>query len=650
MGKDSNFIVGTWRIEPALDRMSDGAVVLHIRRQIMELLVYLAGRPNDVVSSDELLADLWRDRVVTSASVYNCITELRRALDQGTGETVYIETIPRRGYRLVAPVSGPGVTGLREAPHRMRRHLARAALVVLLVVAAYFATDFVRDDHPALPLVDDKSIAVLPFENMSSDSDLQYLSDGLTEEILNSLARLPDLKVAARTSAFYFKGKGLPVSEIAKRLRVKYVLEGTMRIDGDRLRVVAQLNRAEDGFHVWSDSYDASTEDIISVQESIAGQVAVSLNVMLDEPKRKAMSALGTVDVDAYKYYLKGRELLYRWLDSGSIETIWQAKDFVDRAIEADARFAPAYALRTHIYFQYIDGGIPSPIPPTQDGYVFSLQKALDTIVSDAQRAASYSRDRGLEHMMLVSYSVYSGDFAALPALAEEIDPLEIAATQDILDPYLISVILSVLRRTDKAIQLAEYRLQRNRLNPLPYNEAWRSYYMAGDTDKAFEHLDHGFETTNRSIILEHNLLMACIGTGQVERALQLVERPRWGIPAFHKQLRAFAYAAAGRSNELRNTLQDLIRESEPDGVLLAIALRENGQETESRQMFERLDERPGYHGSFLALATELQGKIAFDLSWTPRFAAKLDEAGISFGTFELPVTKRDSGETAQIQ
>ncbi len=132
-----------------------------------------------------------------------------------------------------------------------------------------------------------QSVAVLPFTSMSSGEDDSYFADGLTEEILNSLSRLPELLVTARTSSFHFKDKNLPVPEIAATLGVDHVVEGSVRRSGERVRITAQLIRAEDGFHLWSDTYDRTLEDVFAVQEDIAENIAETLDVVLNEDKRK---------------------------------------------------------------------------------------------------------------------------------------------------------------------------------------------------------------------------------------------------------------------------------------------------------------------------------------------------------------------------
>ncbi len=188
-----------------------------------------------------------------------------------------------------------------------------------------------------------RSIAVLPFVNMSSDEEQEWFADGLTEEILNSLARTPDLLVAARTSSFKFKGSRDDVPTIAASLGVEHVLEGSVRRSGDRLRVTAQLIRADDGFHLWSDTYDRTLDDVIEIQEQIAIQIADALDTAMNPEALARMVSAGTTSVPAYEEYLKGLAD-YGWALAGGDEyAMLSALEAFERSVEADPEFANAH-------------------------------------------------------------------------------------------------------------------------------------------------------------------------------------------------------------------------------------------------------------------------------------------------------------------
>lgn len=188
-----------------------------------------------------------------------------------------------------------------------------------------------------------RSIAVLPFVNMSSDEDQEWFADGLTEEILNSLAKTPDLLVAARTSSFSFKNSSEAVPQIAAALGVDHILEGSVRRAGDTIRITAQLIRATDGFHLWSETYDRTMDNIISIQEEIAIQIAKALQTAMDPKALEEMMSVGTVSVPAYDAYLNGVGL---WRAAGTTSDVYVVLDALeafDKAVQLDPEFASAY-------------------------------------------------------------------------------------------------------------------------------------------------------------------------------------------------------------------------------------------------------------------------------------------------------------------
>ena len=195
-------------------------------------------------------------------------------------------------------------------------------------------------------IADRKAIAVLPFVNMSDDKDNQYFSDGVSEEILNVLAKTPDLHVAARTSSFSFQGKTLEIPEIARALNVRMVLEGSVRKQGERVRITAQLIDAKTGFHVWSQTYDRDLKDIFAIQDEIAKSIGDALEVQLAGVPVPGKNSVGTTNLEAYDQYLRGIAL---W-QTRDVDKLWQAIKLFDQAIAADPAFAQAYGGEALVY------------------------------------------------------------------------------------------------------------------------------------------------------------------------------------------------------------------------------------------------------------------------------------------------------------
>jgi adenylate cyclase len=188
--------------------------------------------------------------------------------------------------------------------------------------------------------VSERSIAVLAFVNMSNDPENEFFSDGIAEEIINALTKIKALRVAARTSSFTFKGKNEDIGEVGRKLKVNTVLEGSVRKAGNRLRVTAQLINVADGYHVWSERYDRQLEDVFAIQDEIADNIVRALRVVLGEDEKRALEKAPTDNVQAYEYYLRGRQVVTQLRRS----PLQYARRMFDRAIELDPNFARAYA------------------------------------------------------------------------------------------------------------------------------------------------------------------------------------------------------------------------------------------------------------------------------------------------------------------
>ena len=269
----------------------------------MRLLLCLADRAGDVVSIDDLLSHVWPEVAVSPDSVYQAVAVLRRLLGDDSRQPSYIETVPRLGYRMVAtvgpwepepalsPISdtdranpAPADAGVRGfGVGRGATWAAAAAVGLAGVVAFLLFVGTANRMHPATAAIagpSQKSIAVLPFLDLTDDQmSHETFADGMTEELIGRLSKVPGLQVPAPTSSFYFKGKKKAVTEIAKSLGVAYVLDGSVRMSGARLRVSARLVRGDNGYVVWSETYDRSFDDLLTVQDSIAGEVTKALMI-----------------------------------------------------------------------------------------------------------------------------------------------------------------------------------------------------------------------------------------------------------------------------------------------------------------------------------------------------------------------------------
>jgi TolB-like protein/DNA-binding winged helix-turn-helix (wHTH) protein len=353
------FQLGPWTVDPLGGAVTgpDGETQ-HLEPKVMDVLVCLAGHAGELVTRQQLLETVWNAGTGSDEQLTRAIGELRRAFGDSPGDSSYIETVPKRGYRLTAEVrTKPGNTDSAALPGSAARppgrRLVATAATVLVLALIYIA--FNRTENDAIPdasVASGKSIAVLPFVNLSDDAGNEYFSDGLSEEILNLLARVPGLKVIGRTSSFSFKGKPEDLREIGRALGVTNVLEGSVFKAGEQVRITTQLVDVSDGSTIWSDQYDRTMTDIFAVQDEIAAAILDELKIHVGKPPVRRQPTKVT---EAYVQFLKARATLVNQDD------VKQGEIALLRAIKLDPKFAEAHELLAHLYWTAYIPGIPIP-------------------------------------------------------------------------------------------------------------------------------------------------------------------------------------------------------------------------------------------------------------------------------------------------
>jgi transcriptional activator of cad operon len=286
--------IGDWTVNPAAGQMSRGEETVRVEARTMRLLLCLAERAGEVVSIDDLLTQVWSGVVVTPDSVYQAVTALRRLLGDDPKQPSYIATVPRLGYRMIAPVESVGGDTSQAPVQPTRPNQSPPKIIFLLAIvgaltigALVFYWVVIRDtaqatSTTATAALNPKSIAVLPFLDLTDGMKEEVFADGMTEELIDKLSKVKGLQVPAPTSSFYYKDKKITVADVAKALRVVYVLDGSVRKSGAMLRVAARLVRADDGYVLWSETYDRPLHDKLWVQDDIAGEVAKALKASIN--------------------------------------------------------------------------------------------------------------------------------------------------------------------------------------------------------------------------------------------------------------------------------------------------------------------------------------------------------------------------------
>jgi adenylate cyclase len=319
----------------------DASGDISLRPKSFQLLRYLVENAGRLISKDELIASLWPNVIISDESLARCVSDVRHAL-KGAGRRI-VKTVPCRGYLFAAPVS------------------ASACPIA-----------------PPLPLPDKPSIAVLPFQNMSGDPQQEYFAYGMVEEIITALSHIRWLFVIARNSSFTYKDQAIDIKRVGRELGVRYVLEGSVRKAGGRVRITAQLIDATNGAHLWADRFDGSLEDVFDLQDKVASSVAGVIEPALQAAETKRSVDRPTNDLTAYDLYLRA----YAMILSSAPTQIPEALRLLQQAIECDPRYGPALVWSAICYMRLSQDGL------SQDPQVHS-RKGIDV----ARRALQVAGD-----------------------------------------------------------------------------------------------------------------------------------------------------------------------------------------------------------------------------------------------------------------
>jgi len=384
---------------------------------------------------------------------------------------------------------------------------------------------------PAASEIPDKSVAVLPFVDMSEKKDQEYFSDGLSEELIDKLTKVPDLRVPARTSSFYFKGKQTTIADIAKALSVSHVLEGSVRKSGNKLRVTAQLIRVDNGYHIWSETYDRPLDDVFKVQDDIAGAVVNALKASLLSATSNRNAP--TTSTEAYTAYLEGRSIFLRGSTSAEME---KAAEYFHRALNLDPAFAPAWAELSIVRLWQV--------------WYFPVEGAAEEARNAADRASAVDSALPEAHVAVgrvretLDWDWDGADKEFRRAL--EISPMNARVLRSAADIPLVRA------EFDKAVPLY---LQSKAQDPLDESTlaqlAWMYYFMGqlADAESAYRELLDLYPASTGSVAGAHwELAMVLLARGQQLEALKEMQRERPATRA--NQGFAIIYHAMGREAE----------------------------------------------------------------------------------------------------
>lgn len=462
-------MVGDLLVEPALNRISGARGSVNLRPQVMELLVFLASNEDQVVSVEKLLKSLWPGKVVTDGTLYNSVGELRQAISSLEDSRPYIDTIPKKGYRLTVPVqilresaiksAAAGAAASSVGSGERPRHRTTVFVVLLsgLILAAA-ATSYLVGKREY------QSVAVIPFEDISPGGDQAYLANGIADELRLELQRLDGLRVAGRTSSIVYAQEDSKT--IGKVLNVDAIIEGSIRKEGDNVRITAQLTHAADGFAIWSESYNRKLENIFEMQEEIAASVAGSLGVNLGVGGVNTFYGAGTRNIEAFEAYLQAKSKDY------SQTGVQKAMPLLERAIELDPNYAVAWSM---LALRVLATTYDVPVDKTPDVVDRAYELAFRGVQLDPDSAATQSA------WALVRMNQHDW----IGSAQGHARAIELLADRPTLENYAF-----MLMRAGRMVAAHEQFLDAVAVEPLegrPHGQIWHPHLAQGRVAKAKE-------------------------------------------------------------------------------------------------------------------------------------------------------------------
>jgi TolB-like protein/DNA-binding winged helix-turn-helix (wHTH) protein/Tfp pilus assembly protein PilF len=559
----------TGELRPIEAPNSNNKVLL--REQMFQVMRMLVERDGTIVTREEIKSRLWADHTTIDfdQGINSTIKALRRALGDSAANPRYIETLGRRGYRLMLTIECPqsargtalgndrehreqsaveiseNTAGVQENVQReIRPRRWKAAVVlgsaVILLGLGYISWRHFRAITP--PKSEKLMLAVLPFQNLTGDPQNEYLADGLTEEMISQLGRLnpEQLGVIARTSVMGYKHKDVRIDQIGRDLSVEYVLENSLRQNRDHLGVTTKLIRVNDQAHIWSQDYDYSAKDILNVEGDLAKKVAHTLQLRLTSQRQGELARTRPVNAEAYDAFMKGSYFFQRGADDKDTN---MAATYFERATHLDPSYAPAWVgLSRARYWQANIG-----LVPTQEGQQLARDAVERALTLDPNLPEANIQMGRIKRQV-------DFDFAGADAFIQRAIGLEPGVPENLGQAAFMAVLFG---RFEEALRLDGQALELDPLNAESWERLADNRFYAGQLEDATADIRKALElnpdTWGSPIMLSEIYLLQ----GRAQDALRESERIQFA--AFRLRTSAIAYYALGRESESDATLKELI-------------------------------------------------------------------------------------------
>jgi TolB-like protein len=474
--KFTNFTLDTDRRE-----LKGAGGTIHVEPQVFDLLLYFAQNPNRVIGKDELIEHIWKGRIVSDAALNSRINAARRAIGESGEKQALIRTVPRHGFLFAAEVATQTLDRVIASPVR----------------------DTTTVGHSDLKQPDKPSIAVLPFENLSRDADQEYFADGVAEDIITGLSRIKWLFVIARNSSFAYRGRALDVKQIGRDLGVRYVLEGSLRKSGERVRISVQLIEAETGGHLWAERYDRRLEDIFALQDEITLNVVGAIEPSLRDAEIERVRRKRPDNLDAYDLVLRAFPHAYVGMPEEAMKTL----PLLDQALALEPDYALAHAVLAWSHqVLFVRAGYKD------ENRVAAIHHARAAIVHGRDDATALSLSAFVIGLLAFDRAGALDAFERAHALS----PSSVFAT------LFGSVILAYAGEAERAIDWAEGALRASPFDPLsffPQHAIAVAHFLRGRYEEA-ANAERRAVQANPSLSVTQSFLAAALAKlGRMEEA-----------------------------------------------------------------------------------------------------------------------------------
>jgi TolB-like protein/DNA-binding winged helix-turn-helix (wHTH) protein/Tfp pilus assembly protein PilF len=594
---------GVFQVDLQEQQLLKKGIRLKLQGQPFSILLILLSQPGKLVTKEELRRKLWPDDVFIDFdhSLGTALNKLREVLDDSADNPRFVETLPRRGYRFIAPVEmigdnavapvvkeppadghkapprdpAPATAAPLDTPNKAAVagrtpwtiHWKRSGVALVLVLAIILGWILYRWSRP----MSIRSLAVLPLENLSGDASQDYFSDGMTDELITELGQISQLRVISRTSAMTYKGVRRSLPQIAKELNVDAVVEGTVLRSGNQVRITAQLIQGAADKHLWAQSYEGDSRDTLALQKQVASSIAQAIRIELTPNEQAVLKNAKQVNPDAYEDYLRGR---YFW-NKRTAEGFKKAIDYFNKAIGQDPTYAPAYAGLADSYA--LSGDWEYGVLPPNEAYPKAKAAAtkaleIDNNLGEAYVSLAFVLDaydwdwdsagreyrRGIElnpgyatghHWYAWHLTTLGRNSEAVAEMkkAESLDPLSLIISDDLAEELLIA------HRYDEAMQQSRKTIDMDSSFAVGHYELGQIFVQKRAYDQAIAELSRAVELSGSSTTCVSNL--------------------------------AFAYAVSGRTTEAQKILDDLKKRSTgggysnaPEIALVYVGLNDKNQ------------------------------------------------------------------------